>query len=176
MSTPHALRDAIAKDESGLLDEWLRYQLTAVTLRRDLMSDLELRDQSRRFLSAMRGALASTDATPDIARPEWTETRELLGEVSRSRARQGYSPSETATFVFSLKQPLFDRLRAAFARDAEGLGDSLWQASNVIDGLGLITSETYQAGREEVISRQQQEMLELSTPVVELWQGVLALR
>src|SRR5262249_6076519 len=81
----------------------------------------------------------------------------------------------TATFVFSLKQPLFDRLRALHGRDGEALAESLWHATVILDGLGLITSEAYQSSREGVIARQQQEMLELSTPVVELWEGVLAL-
>jgi rsbT co-antagonist protein RsbR len=176
MSTPLSLRDVIEKDEAELLAEWIRYQLGAITLRRDLMDDGQLREQSRQFLRATARALADSDgATPDISRPEWSDVRELLAEISRSRARAGFSPSETATFVFSLKQPLFDRLRALHGRDSDALADSLWEATVVLDGLGLVTAETYQIGREEVILRQQQEMLELSTPVVELWQGVLAL-
>jgi len=175
MSTPLSLRDAISKDEVGLLADWIRYQLSAATLRRDLMNDSELREQSRRFLSALGEALGATNGKLDFAQPEWSEVREVLNEISRARARQGFSPAETATFVFSLKQPLFDRLQELHGRDARALASSLWQASEVLDGLGLITSDAYQAGREELIARQQQEMLELSTPVVELWDGVLAL-
>ncbi len=86
----------------------------------------------------------------------------------------GFSPSETATFVFSLKQPLFARLRAEI-RETDPLVDEMWAASTLLDKLGLHTTEVYQKSREEVILRQQQDMLELSTPVVELWDGVLAL-
>ena len=175
MSTPLSLRDAISKDEVGLLADWIRYQLSAATLRRDLMNDAELREQSRRFLSALGQALGASNGTLDLAQPQWSDVREVLNEISRARARQGFSPAETATFVFSLKQPLFDRLQELHGRDARALASSLWQASEVLDGLGLITSDAYQAGREELIARQQQEMLELSTPVVELWDGVLAL-
>jgi rsbT co-antagonist protein RsbR len=97
----------------------------------------------------------------------------MLGGVSRSRAMQGFSPSETATFVFSLKQPLFVRLRQE-VKDAEALAEELWAATVLLDKLGLYTTEVYQKSREAVITRQQQELLELSTPVVRLWQGVLA--
>jgi rsbT co-antagonist protein RsbR len=82
---------------------------------------------------------------------------------------------ETATFVFSLKQPLFDRIRAEAGRDADVLADDLWRSSTLLDKLGLFTTEVHQRGRDEMILRQQQEMMELSTPVVELWEGVLAL-
>jgi rsbT co-antagonist protein RsbR len=88
---------------------------------------------------------------------------------------QGFSPSETASFVFSLKKPLFDRLRREFSKDADALAELTWTATQLLDNLGLYTTEVYQKSREEVIARQQQEMLELSTPVVKLWEGILAL-
>src|SRR5262249_31124277 len=94
---------------------------------------------------------------------------------SRSRGRQGFSPSETATFVFSMKKPLFELIRRECARDAEALARESWLATEMLDKLGLFTTEVYQKAREEVIQRQQQEMLELSTPVVKLWEGILAL-
>jgi rsbT co-antagonist protein RsbR len=99
----------------------------------------------------------------------------MLGDLSRSRAAQGLSPVETATFVFSLKQPLFDVLRQEYDGQAAALTDELWTASTALDRLGLYTTEVFQKGREEMILRQQEEMLELSTPVVKLWEGVLAL-
>jgi rsbT co-antagonist protein RsbR len=101
--------------------------------------------------------------------------RELLSDLSRTRARQGFSPIETATFVFSLKQSLFERLRAAIGKDADALADEVWRTTTLLDKLGLYTTEAYQKSREELIARQQQEVMELSTPVVELWKGVLAL-
>jgi rsbT co-antagonist protein RsbR len=98
-----------------------------------------------------------------------------LSELSQSRARQGFSASETATFVFSLKEPLFQRLRKELVRDPEELAEAMWKSSVLLDSLGLFTTELYQKGREEVIARQQEDMLELSTPVVQLWDGILAL-
>jgi rsbT co-antagonist protein RsbR len=105
----------------------------------------------------------------------WDGTRELLGEVSRSRAQQGFTPSETATFVFSLKQPVFVQLRQACKGDADALATESWAATELLDAMGLFTTEVYQKSREEVIRRQQEELLELSTPVVKLWEGILAL-
>jgi len=99
----------------------------------------------------------------------------MLTDLSRSRGVQGFSPSETASFVFSFKKPLFDRLRREFSKDADALAELTWTTTQLLDNLGLYTTEVYQKSREEVIARQQQEMLELSTPVVKLWEGILAL-
>lgn len=176
MTTARASRlaDIVAKHEPALLADWLREQMTAVTLRLDLVPEAELREQSGAVLGALREVLTRGGAVTGRG-PEWAPVRDLLGEISRSRARQGFTPAETATFVFSLKQPLFARLRAELGRDGEALAEEVWTASALIDQLGLATVEAFQKGREEIIARQQQEMLELSTPVVELWGGILAL-
>ena len=168
-----AISDIVAKYESELLEEWIAAQLAANSLRRDLMRDDDLREQSRRFLelfgqSVRKGAIDAED-------PAWDPVRGFLDEVSRSRARQGFSPSETAMFVFSLKQPLFERLRREVGSNAQTLAEEIWKATALLDKLGLFTTELHQKGREEIIARQQQEMLELSTPVVQLWEGVVAL-
>jgi rsbT co-antagonist protein RsbR len=167
--------DVVARYSDQLLPEWMRFQLEAVTLRRDLLRDDELEAQSRRFLDAFRRVLQNGGAEQDVSSPAWAETRELLAEISHRRARQGFSPSETAAFVFSLKQPLFERLRTELAHDPAALAEEIWSGTTLLDRLGLYTTEVYQKSREEVIARQQQEMLELSTPVVELWEGILAL-
>jgi rsbT co-antagonist protein RsbR len=167
--------DIVARHEKELLPEWIERQLSARALRRDLMNESELREQSRRFLGLLRAGLESTNGTGDVGGPEWNEVRELLADISRSRAKQGFTPSETATFVFSLKQPLFDRLQRELGRDPDTLAQEIWTGTTLLDSLGLFTTEIYCKGREEVIVRQQQEMLELSTPVVQLWEGILAL-
>jgi len=101
--------------------------------------------------------------------------REFLANVSRSRSLQGFSPSETANFIFSFKKPLFNHLRQEFKQDGNALADAIWTITELLDGLGLYTTEAFLKSREEVIMRQQQDMLELSTPVVKLWDGILAL-
>jgi rsbT co-antagonist protein RsbR len=174
MTRQEATIDILSREEAAVLDEWVRLQLGSGTGRADLLNDRELREQSRRFLSALRDALAR-GADHDLSTAAWAEARELLGQLSRERARQGFSPRETATFVFSLKQPLFERLRVTYSKDTAALADAIWQVSVLLDGLGLWTTEIHQKGREEIIGRQQQELLELSTPVVRLWDNILAL-
>src|SRR5262245_23664145 len=167
--------EIVLEHEKDLLSQWVKHQLAAVTLRPGLMSENELREQSQKFLSLFRAGLQSQNGSFELDSSEWNDARDLLTEISRTRARQGFTPSETATFVFSLKQPLFDRIRAAYATDPDGLARELWIATILLDKLGLFTTEVFQKGREQVIAAQQQEMLELSTPVVQLWDGILAL-
>ena len=168
------LSDLLAKYEEQLVADWMRHQLSAATRRADLMSEADLRTESRQLLAAIRASLAR-GAGDDIGREEWAEARALLDSVSASRARAGFSPSETATFVFSLKQPLIEALRTEFARQPETIADALWYATMLLDKLGLYTTELHQKHREQIIARQQTELLELSTPVVRLWDGILAL-
>jgi rsbT co-antagonist protein RsbR len=167
------LPELLSKHEATVLADWTGLQIQSKTFRADLISEQDLRDESRRFLRLIRQAAAA--GTADTQAAVWQPVRDFLGSISVSRARQGFSPSETATFVFSLKQPLFDMLRQEVGNDAVALADELWAVTILLDSLGLYTTEVYQKGREEVIQRQQQEMLELSTPVVTLWEGVLAL-
>ncbi|MGE5621234.1 MAG: STAS domain-containing protein [archaeon] len=166
--------DILNKNENQILDSWVKEQFQSVTLRPDLMNESELRQQSSEFLSLFREAIAKSIEL-DINNPVWSRVLEMLGSVSRTRAFQGYSPSETATFVFSLKQPLFNNLTNSITDDPRALGREIWNVTVVLDKLGLFTVEMYIRSREEVIMRQQREMIELSTPVVQLWNGILAL-
>jgi len=163
----------LKSQEKEILADWIGEQLASITQRPDLLKESDLREQSRAFLAALQNA-TQRGALEDITGEEWSGVREQLAELSRTRALAGFSPTETATFVLSLKQPLFNRLRAE-VRDAEALADETWRASVMLDKLGLHTVELFQHSREEVIARQQKELLELSTPVVELWDDVLAL-
>jgi rsbT co-antagonist protein RsbR len=168
------IADFIERHEKDLLAAWIDTQLQSVASRRDLINEVDLREQSRQFLRLVREA-TSRGGIDDIQTPRWEPVRELLAAISRTRARQGFSPSETAMFVFSLKEPLFTLLRRELGGDAEAIADETWATTLLIDRLGLYTVEVYQKGREEVIARQQHEVLELSTPVVQLWEGVLGL-
>ncbi|MGH8140626.1 MAG: STAS domain-containing protein [Steroidobacteraceae bacterium] len=174
MASGQVLRQVLAKFHKELLTEWLQHQLAAATARSDLMKESELKEQSREFLTLLQEAVRGGDMQR-LDGPEWTAVKEYLSGISRSRALQGFSPSETATFVLSLKQPIFVRLRTELLQDAATLADELWTSTALLDNLGLLTMEMYQKNREEVISRQQQELLELSTPVVKLWENILAL-
>jgi rsbT co-antagonist protein RsbR len=166
--------DRVLSNEQDLLREWVRLQLAAVTVHSDLMKESELREQSREFLSLFRSTL-SKGASSATSAEEWAPVRDFLDSISRSRAMQGFTSSETATFVLSLKQPLFAALRRDLAGDAEALGEATWTTTVILDKLALFTTEIFLKSREQVISAQQRELLELSTPVVQLWEGILAL-
>ncbi|HEX2220788.1 MAG TPA: STAS domain-containing protein [Gemmatimonadales bacterium] len=168
------LPEILKRREAELLDRWTKEQLGAPTMRRDLLPEAQVREQSREFLNLLAQAAGKGSLTT-LDGPAWENVRDLLTQLSRSRASLGFTPTETATFVFSLKQPLFDVLRQEYDGQAGAFTDELWTANTFLDRLGLYTTEVFQQGREEVIARQQQEMLELSTPVVKLWEGVLAL-
>ena len=173
-ATGQTLRKIVTQSQKELLAEWVQAQLGSTTLRSDLMKEAELREQSRELLALLQAAVGSGDIA-QIEGSDWASVRDFLAKVSRSRAQQGFSPSETATFVLSLKQPLFTRLRGELSKDAQGLADEIWATTDLLDKLALFTVETYVKSREELIQRQQREMMELSTPVVQLWENILAL-
>jgi len=176
--SPQTMITSITKplldQRNEILQEWLQQQLAAPTRRADLISETELRTESESFLKALTDAIQSGNLS-DILAPEYKPILEILARVSRSRGIQGFSPSETATFVFSLKQPILSALRRAGEHDSTELVEDMWAVNVLLDKLGLYTTEVYQESREQVIRRQQEEMLELSTPVVQLWEGILAL-
>jgi rsbT co-antagonist protein RsbR len=171
MAQVTVVAELVQKNEQQILDQWLTLQLSATTLRADLMKERELREQSREFLQHF--VAASSGDSQNLETPAWKPVKDLLAGISRTRAAQGFTPSETATFVFSLKQPIFDVLR----RDSKdgAVAEQLWAISTLLDKLGLYTTEVYQQNREAVIKQQQEELLELSTPVVELWRNIVAL-
>ena len=160
--------------EKDILGEWMKEQLSSTSMRGDLLKEGDLREQSRSFLSAMQAA-TQNGSLDDIGGDHWSPVREQLNDLSRARALAGFSPVETAMFVFSLKQPLFSRMRSDMKNEPEALAEDTWRVSVLLDKLGLHTTEVYQQSREDVISRQQRELLELSTPVVELWDDIVAL-
>jgi rsbT co-antagonist protein RsbR len=159
--------------EAELLDDWIRELINAFRPGSKI-SETELRRQSTEFLNLLQQA-TQTGNVSDVQSPTYGRVRDMLGDISRSRGIHGFSPSETATFVFSLKRPLFTRIQKELATDAESLAAVTWGVTELLDKLGLYTTEVYQKSREEVIMRQQEELLELSTPVVKLWDGILAL-
>jgi rsbT co-antagonist protein RsbR len=133
-----------------------------------------MNDQFRGFLSVFADTVATAE-TLDPNGPVWDPVRAFLADVTAHRVRQGFTPSETATFVFSLKQPLYSRLRDAYSDRPAELVEVSWSVNVLLDSLGLYTTEVFQRSREAIIARQQEELLELSTPVVQLWEGILAL-
>jgi len=166
MKATTTIPQLIDKNQKQLLAEWLDQQADG--------SGEEQRNLSQRFIAALKDGLQSGQLA-EIGTEKWASTRGILEEVSRQGVIRGDTPTQTATFVFSLKQPLFNLLRRELGKDTDKLAEEIWTATLILDKLGLYTTEYFQKSREQVILRQQQEMLELSTPVVKLWEGILAL-
>ncbi|SMP73354.1 STAS domain-containing protein [Noviherbaspirillum suwonense] len=167
------LGNIILNHQTELLEGWVS-TLVARTGRREANAETELRQQASRFLSLV-GQAVTTAGTDNIDSNAWQEARQLLSDISATRVRKGHSSIETANFVFSLKEPLNGYLQAELSDDPAALVSEITATNALFDMLGLFTVETYQKLREQVIMRQQQELLELSTPVVQLWKDVLAL-
>ena len=167
------LADVVSRHQEELLEEWVQAQQSSASRRMDLITDVDLVRDSRELLGLLQRALADGDSS-GIEGSRWEPVRDFLSGLSRTRAEAGFSPSETAMFVFSLKQPLLARLSNELGDDAQGFIEIVWEMSALLDRLGLLTTEEYQKSRESVIVRQQRDLIELSTPVVKLWDGVVA--
>ncbi len=167
------LSEVLEKREQEITDQWMEQQQT-IGRKLTAAEREHANRQSREFVRSLKSAL-QRNSSGDISGPDWVAVREFLVDLSSRRAKDGYTPRETAAFVFSLKQPLFSALQSAFGTDSKALADEIWLATLLIDELGLLTTEAFQKAREEVITRQQKELLELSTPVVRLWENILAL-
>jgi rsbT co-antagonist protein RsbR len=167
--TSAALPQLLKKHESDLLTKW-QTELEKTATKR--ISAAELQEQSREFLQLLTSAVAHGS---DIDSSHWDGMRNFLEEISRSRCLQGFSSAETATFLLSLKKPIFELLQNDGTQTTAAAALSTWNASELLDRLGLYSVQAYQQTRESIIERQQEEMLELSTPVVKLWDGILAL-
>jgi len=167
------LSQALNQRVDAILAQWLEIQFAA-----DKMMPASDRQQatrfSRDFITELTAA-ANRGSLQDLNAPHWAPVKEILETLTADRATSGYSPSETAAFVFSLKQPVFTALFAEYATQPKALTEAVWQATQLLDSLGLLVTEFHQKTREGVITRQQEELLELSTPVVRLWENVLAL-
>ena len=175
MNRPASRLPAIVEQhQKEVLAEWQTNQMSSGAWRNGRIQESQLRDESQRFLALFTKAVQS-GVEFDTRSPQWADIREFLIELSRSRAQQGFTPSQVATFIFSLKQPLFKRATDSLKTEPEAVAGALWEATTALDALGLYTTEVFREQREQLIARQQEELIELSTPVVQLWEGILAL-
>jgi rsbT co-antagonist protein RsbR len=167
------IAEVLQKHQGPVLDEWMK-RLLEGSRRTDLISDKELKAQATELLGSITASTRSGKVN-EVNGPEWSATREMLHEIAASRAKQGFTSSETATFVLSMKQPIFSAVRSEFAKDSDTQYQEIWAATTLLDKLALLTTDAFLAAKEQMIARQQEELLELSTPVVKLWDGILAL-
>ncbi|MBJ2247322.1 STAS domain-containing protein [Pseudomonas haemolytica] len=163
---------ALQDNRSALLDEW-NASLDTSGATRNIKGD-DVKQQTREFLNLLATALQQ-GGSQNTDHENWAETRVFLEKLSHSRALAGQDSQQTASFIFALKGPLFALLQRVYAEQPAQLAEQLLKISELLDALGMHTIRTFQKSRESVIKRQQEELLELSTPVVKLWDGVLAL-
>lgn len=164
----------LQKKKKQIIDLWMKNQLTDPTLREDLMSNDELRIQSEELVDALLIQLDDNNLS-DIDSVDFENAYEILGGISITRARQGFSPRETGTYIFSLKDALLEILQQELGSDPLTLYYASLKVGKLIDSFGIVTFETFIKGREEIILRQTDEITEISTPVIRVWDGILAL-
>jgi rsbT co-antagonist protein RsbR len=174
MTSTGTIAATLQKRRQDILTQWLKQLEQASASVKGRLSSADLNQQAAEFLGVLTAA-AQTEDLGNVGAAGWQPVRAFLDDLSRQRVLAGFSSDETAIFIFSLKRPVFDALREESGTDAAGLSDALWAATELLDKLGLHTIKAFQLSREQVISRQQMELLELSTPVVKLWDGILAL-
>jgi rsbT co-antagonist protein RsbR len=168
------MSNVLKKSGKEIHAAWARDLTSSQAATKGRISTNELDQQTSEFIQLLTAASEHTRGA-DITGSDFKAIRDFLDGVSRSRVQQGFSSDETAMFIFSLKKPYFAALRSDAGKDADALAEQVWKATELLDALGLHTVKAYQKSREEVINRQQREMLELSTPVVKLWDGILAI-
>lgn len=164
----------LQKKKKQILEDWMNNQLTDAGLREDLMSNEDLHEQSNELLDVLLKTLNDKNIS-DVHSDDFEPVHEILSGISISRARQGFSPKETGFYVFSLKDALLKNLLTEIKDDPTSLIDGFSKVNKLMDSLGVITFETFIKGREEVILRQTDEITEISTPVIQVWEGILAL-
>ncbi len=164
--------DVLNKAHTELLAQWAN-ELDNSGATRNL-KEQDVRQQCAEFLTLVVNGSQNGDSK-NLGAANWEATRQFLEKLSHSRAIAGQDSQQTAAFIFSLKSPLFTLLQREYEDSPATLAEQTWEVSQLLDGLAMHTIRTFQKSREAVIKRQQEELLELSTPVVKLWEGVLAL-
>src|ERR1044072_1538784 len=164
----------LKKKKKEIFESWLNNQLLDESLREDLISNEEMREQGNALLDALLNAISSTNIA-DPSSAEFEPVNDILQGLSISRARQGFSPRETGAFIFSLKDAVIHILQVEIQNDPVVLYEVILKISRLFDRFSVVTFETFIHGREEVILRQTDEITEISTPVIRVWDGILAL-
>ncbi|KQW52257.1 MULTISPECIES: STAS domain-containing protein [unclassified Roseateles] len=165
-----AVETLLAQHREQVLAEW-QSELAVASGGRASNTDVQ---GTAQLLEALLAGLRANGRIDDFNDRVWEAGRELLASLSRSRAAQGSTAADTSRFVLALKKPLFSGLQRMLGNDPAALLSAVWDVSTLIDSMAQFTVTAYQRTREEIIARQQQELLELSTPVIKLWDGVLA--
>ncbi|MBU0826449.1 MAG: STAS domain-containing protein [Gammaproteobacteria bacterium] len=169
-SLNHQILDALTGDQSeAFIQEWLNEGKATASLSKSAPAE------AAQIVASLAQGLKDGASLEAVTDSKWAPLQDVLSSLSRSRAAQGLTAGETSVFVLALKKPLLSALQKRLRGDSsEQLAAAFWSLTKLVDGMAQYTATTFQLAREEIISRQQEELLELSTPVVKLWEGVLA--
>lgn len=162
----------IASKKAELLEVWIEGQMASATLREDLLDKNDLLRESKAFLDEFIKVIDSGNLE-DIAAPEYEGITKMVADISISRARMGFSPSETASYIFSLKDAILQFFQAEYGKQPDVLNREVILYFGLLDKLGLLTTERFMKAREEIILDQQKAILEISTPVMTVWEKIL---
>ncbi len=175
MAAQETIGALIARHRERIQAQWLR-ELTAqkTASPKGRLASQDINGQATEFLDELTSAATSATSN-DVSKAEWSGVRGFLEQLSRDRVQAGFTSEETATFIFSLKRPVYDAAMSDSGRSSQSTVSDLWAITELLDQLGLHTVKTYQRSREELINRQQEDMMEMSTPVIKLWDGILAI-
>jgi rsbT co-antagonist protein RsbR len=164
-----AVNALLQADKSAFVAAWLPQTSAGGRGARDRLSA-----EAHKLLAGLEEAIRAGGDPSSFESEAWASLRDALAALARSSAAQGLSVGDTSRFVLAIKRPLFADFRSKCADDPQALIDGIWWATALADNMAEFAVATYQKAREDIIARQQEELLELSTPVIKLWDGVLA--
>ncbi len=168
-----AIEGVITEHRDRILRDWLS-EFTTSSKPAAIGGTNVMTAEGRDLLDAISAGIGAGGTAESFDTPVWNEARAVLDRVSETRAVRGASAKETSRYILALKRPLFVALQERLGSKPNALFAAVWEVTSLVDQIAQHTVSTFQRSREEVISRQQQELLELSTPVVKLWDSVLA--
>ncbi len=171
---PARIVDLLTKRHDEILNLWIKDRLESGEFREELVSKKELREQSAQIVNMLARAIKESSGG-DFDAKSFAELRTLLNEISHIRAVKGYTPMENATYILSLRNTLLPLLAEELDGNATELVREMNYFTKLLDKMGLVMVENHIRAREEIIRQQRADMLELSTPVIKVWDKILTL-
>ncbi len=171
---PLRVVDVLNNRDTELLNNWISARLNSGEFRDELISKKELQNQSRQLVEMLAKAIQDSGGR-DFEDAAFGDLRTLLNDLSRERAVKGYTPSENATYILSLREAVLPLLAQELEGDAQTLISEMTYFTRLLDRMGLVMVENFINSREQVIHQQRADMMELSTPVIKVWDKILTL-
>jgi rsbT co-antagonist protein RsbR len=171
--TSHVVK-LLVKRHDEIINLWIKDRLDSGEFRDELIPKKELRRQSQQIVDMLARSIKDSEGG-DFDTAAFDEMRAFLNEISRARAVKGYTPLENATYILSLRNTLLPLLAEELEGSADALVREMQYFTALLDKMGLVMVENYIRSREEIIRQQREDMMELSTPVIKVWDKILTL-